>query len=96
MIRTARRLALLAALLVGAAGAQAALDADERAFIDEMVRYAEANTPVPEALDAKEVGNAAAFLASPLASGITGVTLYVDKGFHAMGKAVAWPEASSG
>jgi membrane-bound lytic murein transglycosylase B len=38
MIRTARRLALLAALLVGAAGAQAALDADERAFVDEMVR----------------------------------------------------------
>jgi enoyl-[acyl-carrier protein] reductase I len=31
----------------------------------------------------------AAFLASPLASGISGATLYVDKGFHAMGKALA-------
>ena len=28
-------------------------------------------------------------LASPLASGITGTTVYVDKGFHAMGKALA-------
>ena len=25
------------------------------------------------------------FLGSPLASGITGTTLYVDKGYHAMG-----------
>ena len=30
----------------------------------------------------------AAFLASPLASGITGTTIYVDKGYHAMGMAV--------
>jgi enoyl-[acyl-carrier-protein] reductase (NADH) len=28
----------------------------------------------------------AAFLSSPLASGITGTLLYVDKGYHAMGK----------
>jgi enoyl-[acyl-carrier protein] reductase I len=75
------------------AGPWASRAASAIGFIDEMVRYAEANTPVPEALDAREVGNAAAFLASPLASGITGVTLYVDKGFHAMGKAVAWPDA---
>jgi enoyl-[acyl-carrier protein] reductase I len=27
----------------------------------------------------------AAFLCSPLASGITGATVYVDKGYHAMG-----------
>jgi len=78
------------------AGPWASRAASAIGFIDEMVRYAEANTPVPEALDAKEVGNAAAFLASPLASGITGVTLYVDKGFHAMGKAVAWPDSSGG
>lgn len=57
-------------------------------FIDEMVRYAEANSPIPVALEAREVGNAAAFLASPLASGITGHTLYVDKGYNVMGKAV--------
>ena len=77
------------------AGPWASRAASAIGFIDEMVRYAEANTPIPEALDAKEVGHAAAFLASPLASGITGVTLYVDKGFHAMGKAVAFPTAPS-
>ena len=37
-------------------------------------------------LDAREVGNVAAFLASPLASGITGTTVYVDKGYSIMGK----------
>ncbi len=40
-------------------------------------------------LEAREVGTAAAFLASDLASGITGTTLYVDKGYHAMGMAVS-------
>jgi enoyl-[acyl-carrier protein] reductase I len=39
-------------------------------------------------LRATEVGAVAAFLASPLASGITGATVYVDKGYHAMGMAV--------
>jgi membrane-bound lytic murein transglycosylase B len=38
MNRQARRLVLLAALLLGAPGALVALDADERAFVDEMVR----------------------------------------------------------
>jgi enoyl-[acyl-carrier protein] reductase I len=42
-------------------------------------------------LDAAEVGHTAAFLASPLASGITGATVYVDKGYHAMGMAVTMP-----
>jgi enoyl-[acyl-carrier protein] reductase I len=57
-------------------------------IIDAMVQYCVANSPLPEALQASEVGNVAAFLASPLASGITGTTVYVDKGYHAMGKAV--------
>ena len=39
-------------------------------------------------LTAEEVGATAAFLLSPLANGITGTTVYVDKGYHAMGKAV--------
>ena len=33
-------------------------------------------------------GTAAAFLCSPLASGITGSILFVDKGYHAMGMSV--------
>ena len=32
-----------------------------------------------------EVGNAAAFLCSDLASGITGEIVYVDGGFHTVG-----------
>lgn len=38
-----------------------------------------------------EVGNAAAFLASPLASAITGTVIYVDNGLHAMGVGVDSP-----
>ena len=56
--------------------------------IERMVEYYAANAPLSEALTAREVGTTAAFLASPLASGITGATIYVDKGYHAMGVAV--------
>ena len=51
--------------------------------------YCAANSPLTEELTGAEVGHTAAFLASDLASGITGTTLYVDKGYHAMGIAVA-------
>jgi len=53
--------------------------------IEAMVDYYRANAALPEANTADEVGWAAAFLCSPLASGITGETLHVDKGYHAMG-----------
>jgi enoyl-[acyl-carrier protein] reductase I len=56
-----------------------------------MVQYCTMNSPLAEPLSATEVGHAAAFLASPLASGITGTMLYVDKGYHAMGMAVGMP-----
>ncbi len=56
--------------------------------IERMVEYYANNAALAETLSAREVGTAAAFLASPLASGITGTTLYVDKGYHAMGMAV--------
>jgi enoyl-[acyl-carrier protein] reductase I len=59
--------------------------------IDQMVAYARANSPLPEAITAAEVGATAAFLCSPLAAGITGSTVYVDKGYHAMGVAVDRP-----
>jgi enoyl-[acyl-carrier protein] reductase I len=35
-----------------------------------------------------DVGATAAFLLSPLARAVTGVTLYVDNGLHAMGMAL--------
>ena len=56
--------------------------------IDQMVDYYQKNSPLPEELTAVEVANAAAFLCSPLASGITGEVLYVDKGYNVMGMPV--------
>jgi enoyl-[acyl-carrier protein] reductase I len=56
--------------------------------IDRMVDYVARNTPLAASLRSDEVGQAAAFLCSPLASGITGTILYVDKGYHAMGMPV--------
>jgi enoyl-[acyl-carrier protein] reductase I len=57
-------------------------------FIEQMVDYVQTNSPLPQALVASEVGAAAAFLCSPLATGITGSVVHIDKGYHAMGKAV--------
>ncbi|MFI5334090.1 MAG: enoyl-[acyl-carrier-protein] reductase [Chlamydiales bacterium] len=57
-------------------------------FIDSMIQYSHANAPLVKEMTAEEVGQSAAFLLSPLASAITGVTLYVDNGMHAMGLAV--------
>ncbi|MEI8300796.1 MAG: enoyl-[acyl-carrier-protein] reductase [Chlamydiota bacterium] len=54
-------------------------------FIDMMIDYSYENAPLQKDLQAKEVGHSAAFLLSPLASAITGVTLYIDNGLHAMG-----------
>jgi enoyl-[acyl-carrier protein] reductase I len=70
------------------AGPFASRAASAIGIIDAMVEYCAANTPLPEALAAAEVGTVAAFLSSPLASGITGSTVYVDKGYHSMGMAV--------
>ena len=56
-------------------------------IIDETIRYCTANSPIQEALEAEEVGNAAAFLLSPLGSGVTGTVVWVDKGYHIMSKA---------
>ena len=57
-------------------------------LIDRMIDYSNANAPLTKEMTAEEVGQTAAFLLSPLASAITGVTLYVDNGMHAMGMAV--------
>ncbi|KAL4376828.1 hypothetical protein GQ457_02G024450 [Hibiscus cannabinus] len=60
-------------------------------FIDMMIDYSLANAPLQKELSAEEVGNAAAFLASPLSSAITGVVVYVDNGLNAMGVGVDSP-----
>ncbi|CAN5666606.1 enoyl-[acyl-carrier-protein] reductase [soil metagenome] len=70
------------------AGPLASRAASAIGIIERMVEYCAENSPLPQPLTATEVAAAAAFLSSPLASGITGATVYVDKGYHAMGMAV--------
>lgn len=50
----------------------------------KMLSYNEKVTPLRQNTTTEQVGNAAAFLCSDLASGITGEILYVDGGFHAI------------
>ena len=76
------------------AGPFASRAASAIGIIDKMVKYCAANSPLPEELSAAEVGSVAAFLSSPLASGITGTTIYVDKGYHSMGMAITMPPGS--
>jgi enoyl-[acyl-carrier protein] reductase I len=70
------------------AGPLASRAASAIGIIEKMVDYVAQNAPLTSKLTADEVGKVAAFLCSPLASGITGSTVYVDKGYHAMGMAV--------
>jgi enoyl-[acyl-carrier protein] reductase I len=70
------------------AGPLASRAASAIGIIDRMVDYCAENSPLVQPITATEVGTVAAFLSSPLASGITGATVYVDKGYHAMGMAV--------
>ncbi len=70
------------------AGPFASRAASAIGFIDEMISYTTRNSPLTDPITAEEVGATAAFLSSPLASGITGSVVYVDKGFAAMGIAV--------
>jgi enoyl-[acyl-carrier protein] reductase I len=75
------------------AGPWASRAASAIGFIHQMIDYCKANSPLPEAITAAEVGATAAFLASPLGAGITGTTIYVDKGYHVMGAAATAAEA---
>ncbi|HEX2450938.1 MAG TPA: enoyl-[acyl-carrier-protein] reductase [Gemmatimonadales bacterium] len=71
------------------AGPWASRAASAIGFIDTMIKYTTANSPLPRAISAADVGHTAAFLSSPLATAITGSVVYVDNGYHAMGMAVA-------
>ncbi len=70
------------------AGAYASRAASAIGFISEMVEASAATSPIPEPIQARDVGNTAAFLCSNLASGITGTVTYVDNGYHIMGRTV--------
>jgi enoyl-[acyl-carrier protein] reductase I len=53
--------------------------------IKDMIRHVEEVAPLKRTVTQTEVGNAAAFLSSDLASGITGQVIYVDAGYEIMG-----------
>jgi enoyl-[acyl-carrier protein] reductase I len=76
------------------AGPVATRAASVTGVINEIVEYYAQNAPLTERLQTQEVASVAAFLASPLASAVTGTTMYVDKGFHAMGKALSDPSGT--
>jgi enoyl-[acyl-carrier protein] reductase I len=73
------------------AGPYASRAASAIGIISKMIEYVSLNSPLTDKLTSAEVGNVAAFLSSPLASGMTGTTVYVDKGYHAMGMALEKP-----
>ena len=54
---------------------------DFRRFLE----HAERNAPLGRNVSLDDVGNAAAFLCSDLASGVTGEILHVDAGYNIMG-----------
>lgn len=54
---------------------------------NKLLGHVEANSPLRRNVTAEEVGNAAAFLSSDLASGINGEITYVDGGFNMSGLA---------
>ena len=51
----------------------------------KMLEHVEQNAPLRRNVTIDEVGNAAAFLCSDLASGITGEVTYVDAGYNTLG-----------
>jgi len=67
------------------AGPYASRAASAIGDIDQMVSYAAQRSPLPRAITPEEVGNAAVFLCSPLASAITAQVVFVDCGYNSMG-----------
>ena len=75
------------------AGPYASRAATAIGYIRTMLRYYRENSAIVRDLDAEDVGNVAAFLASSLGTGITGTVIYVDNGYHAMGMPQLTPDA---
>jgi enoyl-[acyl-carrier protein] reductase I len=48
----------------------------------KILKFVEEHAPLRRNVTTEDVGNAAAFLLSPLANGVTGEVLYVDNGFR--------------
>lgn len=64
------------------AGAVNTLAARGVAHFRDLLKITAERSPMNRAIEVDEVGNAALFLASELASGITGEVMYVDAGFN--------------
>ena len=77
------------------AGPVATRAASSTGIIGQLIGEYERVTPSHGRLTTDEVGKCAAFLLSPLARAITGVTLYVDYGFHMIGWTGEPPPSSS-
>ncbi|MEJ2203347.1 MAG: enoyl-[acyl-carrier-protein] reductase [Gemmatimonadota bacterium] len=56
--------------------------------VERMAAYYSVNSALGGVQTAGDVGHTAAFLCSSLGAGITGTTVYVDRGYHAMGMSV--------
>jgi enoyl-[acyl-carrier protein] reductase I len=67
------------------AGAVNTLSARGISGFTSMLAEAREKSPLRRNITAEEVGKAALFLLSDLASGVTGETLHVDAGYHVMG-----------
>lgn len=67
------------------AGPVATLSARGISGFSQMTTHHKKTAPLKRNIEPREVGDAGLFLCSPLASGITGTTLYVDAGYHIMG-----------
>lgn len=78
------------------AGVLASRAARAIGFAEKMLQYQTKNAPLSKELLSDEVAYGAAFLCSPLASAITGTTLYVDNGMHSMGVCVEAPSLQDG
>ena len=59
-----------------------------------MLAHVAAAAPIQRNVTIDDVGNAAAFLSSDLAAGITGEVLYVDGGYRTVG--MSFPSDSDG
>jgi enoyl-[acyl-carrier protein] reductase I len=57
--------------------------------VSRILRFVESNAPLRRNVTIDEVGNAAAFLLSDYASGITGEITYVDAGFSTVSPGMA-------
>jgi enoyl-[acyl-carrier protein] reductase I len=60
----------------------------------KMLSHVAATAPIKRNVTIDDVGNAAAFLCSDLAAGISGEVLYVDGGFHTVG--MSFPSENDG